>query len=71
MESYPAFGPSSHWIFNASRPSIAAQVFFATTATPPNGWNSEGSGRPSICTTLTTPGTFSAALLSTLLTLPP
>ena len=38
-------------------PLIAAQVLEATTATPPSGWNSEGSGEPAISTTLTTPGT--------------
>jgi hypothetical protein len=43
---------------------IAAQVFAATTATPPNGWNFAGGGVPSMTTTFSTPGTFSAAVAS-------
>ena len=50
---------------------MAAQVLRPMTATPPRGWNSAGAGLPSIRTTRTTPGTFSAWLSSTLATLPP
>ncbi len=65
------FGPSSQVILSASRPFIAAQVFFAITATPSSGANAAGAGVPAILTTLTTPGTFIAALSSRLATLPP
>ncbi len=49
----------------------AAQVFLATTATPPSGMNSEGISPPSIRTVLTTPGTSSVAESSTETTRPP
>ena len=43
----------------------------ATTATPPSGANLAGGMLPSIWMTFTTPGTATAAELSTDLTLPP
>ena len=64
------FGPSSQVILSASRPLSAAQVLLAITATPPSGANAAGGGVPSIFTTLTTPGTFIAALSSYDATLP-
>src|SRR5207244_5261664 len=70
FESYDTFGPSSHTIFSASRPLIAAHVFLATTATPPSGLKLAGGALGSICTTFTTPGTFIVADASTLTTLP-
>ena len=55
------FGPSSQTILSASRPLIAAQVFFAITATPPSGLNFAGAGVASSFTTFSTPGTFIAS----------
>jgi hypothetical protein len=55
---------------SASRPWMAAQVFVATTATPPSGLNFEPSGAPGICTTACTPGIALAAASSTDLTVP-
>ena len=65
------FGPSSQTILRASRPFKAAQVFFATTATPPSGLNFAGAGVPSSFTTFSTPGTFNASAASNDTTLPP
>jgi len=50
---------------------MAAQVLRATTATPPSGLNWAGAGLASISTTLSTPGTLSASVESTLTTFPP
>ena len=50
---------------------MAAQVLFATTATPPTGLNWAGAGLCSISTTFRTPGTLSVSAESTLTTLPP
>ena len=58
-------------ILSASRPLIAAQVFFAITATPPSGKKRAGIGVSGMRTMRSTPGTLSAALSSTLTTLPP
>ena len=58
-------------IFRASRPRMAAHVFLATTATPPSGRKPLGGGVPGIRTTFSTPATLSAALSSTLATVPP
>ena len=65
-----AFGPSSHTIFSASRPCIAAHVLRAMTATPPSGLNAP---RPESRRShdLHTPGTFSASVASKLFTVPP
>jgi hypothetical protein len=50
---------------------IAAQVVLAITATPPSGMNLAGAGVAAISTIFSTPGTFIAAALSTLLSFPP
>ncbi|MNT72785.1 hypothetical protein D3C72_2114190 [compost metagenome] len=50
---------------------MAAQVLRAMTATPPSGLNMAGGGLPASSTMRSTPGTFRAAVLSTLFNLPP
>ena len=50
---------------------MAAQVLVATTATPPSGWNTAGSGVPSMATVLSTPGTLSVSASSNDFTLLP
>src|ERR1035438_7337519 len=56
----PELSPSSHWIFNLSRPTFAGQKRSAITATPVGTWN-----------TALTPGTRWASVASKLLTFPP
>ena len=50
---------------------MAAKVFSAITASPPNGWKTTGGVGGSMATTLSTPGTFIVFAASKLLTLPP
>ena len=70
-ESYDAFGPRSNVTLSALRPCSAAHVSFATTATPPRGRNPPGIGDSGMRTILSTPGTLSASVSSTLATVPP
>lgn len=66
-----ALSPWSQVIASAARPFIAAQVFSATTAMPPHGWNSHGGFGTGISTICVTPGTARARAASYLATFPP